>query len=130
TAKSAVILGSGFIGLEVAAALRERGLAVHVVSLDERPLEKILGAQLGDFIRGLHEDHGVSFHMGASFSAISETTVTLKDGTVLPGDLVIIGVGVRPRTALAEAASLTVDHGIVVNARLETAVPGIYAAGD
>lgn len=130
TAKSAVILGSGFIGLEVAAALRERGLAVHVVSLDERPLEKILGGQLGDFIRSLHEDHGVSFHMGTSFSAISETTVTLSDGTILPADLVIIGVGVRPRTVLAEAAGLAVDHGIVVNARLETAVPGIYAAGD
>lgn len=130
TAKSAVILGSGFIGLEAAAALRERGLAVHVVSLDERPLEKVLGPQLGDFIRGLHEDHGVSFHMGTSFSAISETTVTLSDDTVLPADLVIIGVGVRPRTALAEALGLAVDHGILVNARLETEVPGIYAAGD
>ena len=130
TAKSAVILGSGFIGLEAAAALRERGLAVHVVSLDARPLERVLGPQLGDFVRGLHEGHGVAFHMGTSFTAIGETTVTLSDGTILPADLVIIGVGVRPRTALAEAAGLAVERGIVVNARLETAVSGIYAAGD
>ncbi|MFA5491048.1 MAG: FAD-dependent oxidoreductase, partial [Candidimonas sp.] len=74
--------------------------------------------------------HGVAFHMGTSFTAIGETTVTLSDGTILPADLVIIGVGVRPRTALAEAAGLAVERGIVVNARLETAVSGIYAAGD
>lgn len=129
-AKSAVILGSGFIGLETAAALRERGLAVHVVSTDARPLEKVLGPQLGDFIRSLHESHGVTFHMEASFTAIDAETVTLSNGTVLPADLVIIGVGVRPRTALAEAAGLAVDHGIVVDARLETKIPGIYAAGD
>jgi NADPH-dependent 2,4-dienoyl-CoA reductase/sulfur reductase-like enzyme len=125
-----VILGSGFIGLEVAAALRERGLAVHVVSLDARPLERVLGPQLGDFVRGLHESHGVSFHMESSFDTIGETTVTLSDGTVLPADLVVIGIGVRPRTALAEAAGLAVEGGILVNARLETGVPGIYAAGD
>lgn len=129
-AKSAVILGSGFIGLEAAAALRERGLDAHVVSLDARPLERVLGAQLGDFIRALHESHGVDFHMGTSIAAIGADTVTLTDGTRIPADLVIIGVGVRPRTALAEAAGLAIDRGIVVNARLETAIPGIFAAGD
>lgn len=130
TAKSAVVLGSGFIGLEAAAALRERGLDVHVVSLDARPLEKILGPQLGDFIRGLHESRGVSFHLGASIAAIGAEAVTLTDGAQLPADLVIIGVGVRPRTTLAEAAGLIIDRGIFVNAQLETTAPGIYAAGD
>lgn len=129
-AKSAVVLGSGFIGLETAAALRERGIDVHVVSLDARPLEKILGPQLGDFIRGLHERHGVIFHMGASLAAIGAETVTLSDGAQLSADLVVIGVGVKPRTALAEAAGLAVDRGVLVNAQLETATPGIYAAGD
>jgi len=130
TAKSAVVLGSGFIGLETAAALRERGLDVHVVSRDARPLEKILGSELGDFIRTLHEGHGVRFHMGASIETIDAQAVTLTNGTRLPADLVVIGIGVRPRTALAEAAGLAVDRGILVNAHLETATPGIYAAGD
>lgn len=129
-AKSAVVLGSGFIGLETAAALRERGLDVHVVSLDARPLGNILGPQLGDFIRALHESHGVHFHMGASIAAIGAQAVTLTGGGQIPADLVVIGVGVRPRTALAEVAGLAVDHGILVSAQLETATPGIFAAGD
>lgn len=129
-AKSAVVLGSGFIGLEVAAALRERGLDVHVVSLDARPLERVLGRELGDFIRALHESHGVSFHMGTSIASIGADTVTLDTGEGLAADLVVIGVGVRPRTELAEAAGLATDHGILVDARLETARPGIFAAGD
>lgn len=129
-AKSAVVLGSGFIGLETAAALRERGLDVHVVSLDARPLEKILSPELGDFIRALHENHGVRFHMGASIASIGAEAVTLTDGAQIPADLVVIGVGVKPRTALAEAAGLDVQRGILVNTRLETATPGIFAAGD
>lgn len=129
-AKSAVILGSGFIGLEVAAALRQRGLAVHVVSLDVRPLERVLGQELGDGIRTLHEAHGVRFHMQTSIAAIAEGAVTLDSGAVLDADLVVIGVGVRPRSALAEAAGLATDRGILVNAQMETAVPGIFAAGD
>ena len=129
-AKSAVVLGSGFIGLETAAALRTRGLDVHVVSLDTQPLEKVLGSELGDFIRGLHESHGVTFHMGTSLASIGADTVTLSDGTELAADLVIIGVGVRPRLALATDAGLATDRGIVVNAQLETAHRGIFAAGD
>ncbi len=130
TARSAVVLGSGFIGLEAAAALRQRGLDVHVVSLDERPLERVLGPALGDHLRRLHEGHGVHFHMQTTIAAIEETAVQLADGTRLVADIVIIGVGVRPRTALAEAAGLRLDHGVLVDQHLETAVPGVYAAGD
>lgn len=129
-AASVVVLGSGFIGLEVAAALRGRGLEVHVVSLDARPLEKVLGPELGDFIRGLHESHGVHFHMQASLAAIGADSVELDDGTAIGADLVIVGTGVRPRIALAEAAAIPADRGILVDETLETAVPGIYAAGD
>lgn len=129
-AKSAVVLGSGFIGLEVAAALRGRGLAVHVVSLDGRPLERVLGAEAGDFIRSLHESHGVVFHMENSLASIGAHAVSLNDGTEVAADLVVLGVGVRPRVALAEAAGLAVDKGILVDACLETMAPGVYAAGD
>jgi NADPH-dependent 2,4-dienoyl-CoA reductase/sulfur reductase-like enzyme/nitrite reductase/ring-hydroxylating ferredoxin subunit len=129
-ARSAVVLGSGFIGLETAAALRALGVEVHVVSLDARPLEKVLGPELGDFIAGLHRQHGVSFHMQTSIEAIAADAVTLDSGVRIAADLVILGVGVRPRTALAEAAKLPVERGILVDARLQTPVAGIYAAGD
>lgn len=129
-AKSAVVLGSGFIGLEVAASLAARGLAVHVVSLDAQPLERVLGAQLGEFVRKLHEAHGETFHMGASIAAIGADTVTLSTGAILAADLVVLGVGVRPRLALAEGAGLKLDRGVVVDAYLQTSQPGIYAAGD
>ncbi|MFZ1467573.1 MAG: FAD-dependent oxidoreductase, partial [Paracoccaceae bacterium] len=130
TAKTAVVLGSGFIGLETAAALTKRGLKVHVVSLDARPLERILGAELGDAIQARHQVESTVFHMGNSIAAIAGGKVALKDGTDLPADLVILGVGVRPRLALAEGAGLVLDHGVVVNDRLQTSAPGVYAAGD
>ncbi|SEB57242.1 Reductase C-terminal [Nitratireductor aquibiodomus] len=129
-AKTAVVLGSGFIGLETAAALRQRGLTVHVVTQDARPLEKVLGPALGDFIAGLHEDHGVTFRMRTSIKAISANAVTLSSDDTIDADLVVIGAGVRPRTALAEKAGLSVDDGILVDERLQTSAPGIYAAGD
>lgn len=129
-ARSAVVLGSGFIGLEVAAALRARGLDVHVISLDKLPLEKILGAEPGDFIRNLHEQHGVQFHMEISIARIESRKVILSNGSELAADLVIIGVGVRPRVSLAQAAGITTDNGILVDEYLETSVPGIFAAGD
>lgn len=129
-AKTAVVLGSGFIGLETAAALTKRGLAVQVVSLDARPLERILGAELGDAIKARHEVAGTVFHMGNSIATIAADRVVLADGTDLPADLVILGVGVRPRLALAEAAGLTLDHGVVVSDRIQTSIPDIYAAGD
>lgn len=129
-ARSAVVLGSGFIGLETAASLRTRGLDVVVVSLDRHPLERVLGTELGDYIRHLHEDEGVVFRMESSIKEIGPATVTLSDQSILPADLVILGIGVRPRLALAEAAGLATDKGILVDERMETSVPGIFAAGD
>jgi NADPH-dependent 2,4-dienoyl-CoA reductase/sulfur reductase-like enzyme/nitrite reductase/ring-hydroxylating ferredoxin subunit len=130
SARRAVVIGSSFIGLEAAASLRERGLEVHVVSLDRLPLERILGPEVGKFILGLHQSHGVVFHLGESTSSIAAGSVTLKGGASLPADLVVVGIGVRPSTSLAERAGLRVDRGIVVDRRLETSVKGIYAAGD
>lgn len=129
-AKRAVVVGSGFIGLEAAAALRTRGLEVHVVSPDARPLEKVLGAELGDFLRALHEEHGVVFHLGQQVRDIDGAQVTLGDGTSIAADLVVVGIGVRPSLALAESAGVRLERGVLVNEFLETSVPGIFAAGD
>jgi NADPH-dependent 2,4-dienoyl-CoA reductase/sulfur reductase-like enzyme len=124
------IVGAGFIGLEVAASLRARGLEVHVVAPDKRPMERVLGPQMGDFIRKLHEEHGVIFHLEDTPVRIDDRRVTLKSGGAIDAELVVTGVGVRPRTALAEHAGLMIDRGVVVDAYLETSEPGIFAAGD
>ena len=130
-AKRAVVIGASFIGLEAAASLRARGLEVHVVAPDARPLERILGAELGDFIRALHEQtHGVIFHLNTKPKEIAADAVTLENGERIAAELVVIGVGVRPAVQLAEQAGLAVDKGVLVDVYLETSVPGIFAAGD
>jgi NADPH-dependent 2,4-dienoyl-CoA reductase/sulfur reductase-like enzyme/nitrite reductase/ring-hydroxylating ferredoxin subunit len=130
SAKTAVVIGASFIGLEVAASLRSRGLAVTVVAPEAVPLEKVMGAQVGGFIRKLHEEKGVSFQLGRKPAAVEADGVTLDDGKKLPAELVVIGVGVVPVVDLAELAGCRVDRGVVVDPFLQTTVPGIFAAGD
>jgi NADPH-dependent 2,4-dienoyl-CoA reductase/sulfur reductase-like enzyme/nitrite reductase/ring-hydroxylating ferredoxin subunit len=129
-AKRVVVIGTGFIGLEVAASLRARGCDVHVVGMDAVPLERVIGPALGQHVRALHESHGVAFHLGRKPARIDETFVTLDDGTKLDADVVVMGTGVRPRVALAQDAGLTIENGIVVDDRLRTSAPDVFAAGD
>jgi len=130
SAKRAVVVGASFIGLEVAASLRARGVAVDVVAPDREPLERVMGAEVGRFVRSVHEANGVTFHLGVTVGRVDGRTVTLSDGTSVNADLMVVGVGVKPSTELAERAGLTMDRGIAVNEYLETSAPGVFAAGD
>jgi NADPH-dependent 2,4-dienoyl-CoA reductase/sulfur reductase-like enzyme/nitrite reductase/ring-hydroxylating ferredoxin subunit len=129
-AKRAVVIGASFIGLEAAAALRNRNIEVHVVAPEKVPMERILGAEMGAFVRKLHEEHGVIFHLENTPSEIDAKQVTLNSGGTIEADLVVMGVGVRPRIALAEKAGLKIDRGVAVDQYLQTSAPDIFAAGD
>ena len=128
--KRVVVIGASFIGLEAAASMRKRGVEVNVVAPEALPLEKVLGPQLGTFLKGLHEEKGVKFNLGRKPASNTATEVVLDDGTRILADAVIMGVGVRPNTALAEAAGLKTDKGVVVDAQLRTSAADVWAAGD
>jgi apoptosis-inducing factor 3 len=125
----AVVLGASFIGLEVAASLRARGVEVRVVAPERTLFERVLGPDLGAFVQRLHQGRGVAFHLGLTARAVDAGVVTLSDGTTIEADLVVAGVGVRPRVALAEAAGLRVERGVVVDRYLR-AGPDLYVVGD
>ncbi len=129
-ASRVVIVGASFIGLEAAAALRSRGLEVHVAAPEAVPLARVMGDAIGSWVRELHEQAGIVFHLGRAVRGWSSGRLTLEGGEAIEADFLIVGTGVRPRTELAEAAGLAVEHGILVDQRLRTNAPGIYAAGD
>jgi NADPH-dependent 2,4-dienoyl-CoA reductase/sulfur reductase-like enzyme/nitrite reductase/ring-hydroxylating ferredoxin subunit len=129
-AKKVCVVGASFIGLEVAASLRARGIDVHVVAPDAIPMSKILGNEVGTFIRDLHESRGVVFHLGQTVKHVDGEKVTLSSGEIIEADFLVLGVGVRPSIALAQQAGLAIDRGVIVNEYLETSVPGVFAAGD
>jgi NADPH-dependent 2,4-dienoyl-CoA reductase/sulfur reductase-like enzyme/nitrite reductase/ring-hydroxylating ferredoxin subunit len=129
-ARKVAVIGASFIGLEVAASLRHRGLEVDVIAPDATPLERVMGPDLGRFIQRLHEAKGVRFHLGRAAQSYDGAAVALSGGETVDADLVVLGVGVRPRTRLAEEAGLQVDNGVVVDQGMRTSAPGVFAAGD
>ena len=134
-AQRAVVIGAGFIGSEVAASLRQLGLDVTLVEGGRLPLEHVFGPEIGAFYRDVHVAEGVEVLTNAKLDGFegdgSVRAARLEDGRTLEADLVVVGIGVSPRTELAEAAGLEVEKGgVQVTERLETSVPGIYAAGD
>jgi NADPH-dependent 2,4-dienoyl-CoA reductase/sulfur reductase-like enzyme/nitrite reductase/ring-hydroxylating ferredoxin subunit len=129
-AKRALVVGASFIGLEVAASLRARGVEVRVVGPEAVPLERVMGLEVGRIVREIHESHGVVFHLGRTVGRVDGTRVTLSDGTAIDVDFIVVGVGVRPAIGLAEKAGIATDRGVTVDAYLETSARGVYAAGD
>jgi NADPH-dependent 2,4-dienoyl-CoA reductase/sulfur reductase-like enzyme/nitrite reductase/ring-hydroxylating ferredoxin subunit len=129
-ASRAVIVGASFIGLEAAAALRSRGLEVHVVAPETVPMARVLGEALGRFVMQRHLEHGVVFHLGQTATGWADGRMSLSGGASLAADLVVLGVGVKPRVELAAAAKLAVNDGVLVDAFLQTSHPAVFAAGD
>src|SRR5437763_7394690 len=129
-----VVVGAGWIGSEVAASSKQKGLDVTLLEMTEVPLERVLGPELGAFYRDVHESNGVEFLGGTGLESFEGDgrveRVVLADGRKIDCDFAVVGVGVAPRTALAEAAGLELDNGIVVDERLRTSAPGVFAAGD
>ena len=130
TAKRVVVIGASFIGLEAAASLKSRGLEVTIVGPETIPLARVLGDEVGKFVQRVHESKGEVFKLGRKPAKITEKSVVLDDGEELPADLVVMGVGVKPRTDLAEAAGLKVDRGILVDKHFRASNDRIYAVGD
>ena len=129
-AKTAVVIGASFIGLETAASLVARGLRVQVVAPETLPLSRVLGTEIGTLVKSVHEEKGVAFHLGRSAKEVDGNAVVLDDGSRLEGDLIVAGIGVRPNIELAQSAGLILDGGIAVNEFLETSAAGVFAAGD
>jgi NADPH-dependent 2,4-dienoyl-CoA reductase/sulfur reductase-like enzyme/nitrite reductase/ring-hydroxylating ferredoxin subunit len=129
-ARRVVVVGASFIGLEVSASLRTRDVAVDVVAPDHVPLERVLGTEVGRFVQSIHESHGVVFHLGQTVTSLAGRRVSLSGGATIDADFVVVGVGVKPSTVVAETAGIALDRGIAVDEFLETNVPGIFAAGD
>jgi len=129
-----VVVGAGWIGAEVAASARQRGLEVALVERERVPLERVLGSELGCFFAELHRDRGVALHAAQTVDRLEGAkaveAVVLGDGRRIECDFVVVGVGVRPRTELGERAGLLVEDGVCVDERLETSVTGVFAAGD
>ena len=129
-AKRVAVIGASFIGLEAAGALKQHGLEVTVIAPETTPLEKILGREIGEWVEGLHKKNGVVFHLGRQVTGYADGKVSMDQGDPVDADFVVVGTGVKPNTALAEAAGLKVDKGVVVDSRLQTSAEGVYAAGD
>ena len=129
-----VVIGAGWIGCEVAASARQRGLEVTVIAPHSVPFERVLGSEVGAIYRDIHVDHGVEMLLGTAVAALegadSVERVRLNDGRTIDCDAVVVGIGATPRAILAAAAGLAVDNGILVDERLETSAPGVFAAGD
>jgi 3-phenylpropionate/trans-cinnamate dioxygenase ferredoxin reductase subunit len=135
TASRVVVIGGGWIGLETAAAARAAGAEVTILEVADLPLLRVLGPEVARVFAGLHTEHGVDLRTGVQVAEITGTGghadgIRLADGSRIPADVIIAGVGITPRTGLAEAAGLTVANGIQVDAQLRTADPDIFAAGD
>ena len=134
TADHAVIIGGGWIGAEVAASLRQLGLAVTLLAPGSVPLERVLGTEVGRVYRDLHAENGVELVMGKRATAFhgdaAVKSVAIDDGSDITADLVVVGIGARPRLELARSAGLEIGSGVKVNEYLESSVPGIFAAGD
>jgi 3-phenylpropionate/trans-cinnamate dioxygenase ferredoxin reductase subunit len=129
-----VIVGAGWLGTEVAASLRELDVDVALIDRSAVPFQRSLGGEVGAVFLALHAEHGVAMHPGLTVTAVRGSTaveeVELSDGTILPADLIVVGLGAVPNTGLASAAGIAVHDGILVDEELRTSTPGIFAAGD
>lgn len=131
--KRLVVIGAGWIGMEVAATARGFGNEVAILERDAVPLAMALGTEMGEVFRALHLEHGVDLRTSVGVERIvgdDRAEGVVVDGETLPADLVLIGVGAAPNTALAEAAGLDISNGILTDAALRTSAPEVYAAGD